>query len=71
MRQGLSVVILIAGVALGLVSYFVLSASLGTPVDESYSNPTMPYAATLFVVSICLVFLSVIVYEVFPETERA
>ncbi|MCH7738949.1 MAG: hypothetical protein IIC93_02260 [Chloroflexi bacterium] len=67
MRLGLFALTLIAGVALALVSYFVLAAPIGTPVDESFSNPRVPYAATLFVVGISLAVASVVVYEVFPD----
>ena len=69
MRESISLVILAAGVALGLVSYFALAAPLGTPSHESFANPRVPYAPTLFVIAVSLVFLSVLVYELFPGRE--
>ena len=68
MRITLSLFVLVTGVVLGLVSYFVLAAPLGTPTHEGFSNPTMPFAATLFVVSVSLVFLSPLIYELLPES---
>lgn len=67
MRIGLSLFTLTIGVVLGLVSYFILAAPLGTPTHEGFSNPRMPFAATLFVFSIALVFLSPLIYELLPE----
>ena len=63
MRILFSLLALVGGVVLGLVSYFLLSAPLGTPTNEAFSNPRMPSAPTLFVASIALVFLSPILYE--------
>jgi uncharacterized sodium:solute symporter family permease YidK len=70
MREVISVLILVVGVALGFVSYFVLAAPLGMPSHEGFANPRVPYAATLFVIAVAFVFLSVLVYELFPEGER-
>ncbi len=69
MRITLSLFTLILGVVLGLVSYFFMAAPLGTPTHEGFSNPKVPFAATIFVVSVALVFLSFLVYELFPERE--
>ena len=69
MRLTLSLFTLIFGVVLGLVSYFLLAAPLGTPTHEGFSNPQVPFAATIFVVSVALVFLSFLVYELFPDRE--
>lgn len=70
MRILLGLLILAIGAVLGFVSYFVLAAPLGTPTHEGFSNPQAPFAATLFVVAVILVFLSAIVYELFPERRR-
>ena len=67
MRLGLCALTLTAGLVLALVSYFVLAAPIGTPTNESFSNPRVPYAATLFVIGVSLVAVSVIVYEVLPD----
>ncbi len=67
MRLGLFALTLITGVVLALVSYFFLAAPIGTPTDESFSNPRVPYAATLFVAGVSLAVFSVVVYEVLPD----
>lgn len=67
MRLAFSASILVMGVVLGIVSYFVFAAPLGVPTDEGFSNPRVPFAATLFLVGVSLVFLSVLVYELFPN----
>ena len=67
MRLLATLTTLAVGVVLAVVSYFWLSAPLGQPVDESFSNPRLPFAPTLFIIGVMLVFLSAVVYEVFPE----
>lgn len=67
MRTALSLLTLVSGVALAVVSYFLLVAPLGIPTNESFSNPRVPLAPTLFILGVALVFLSALVYELFPE----
>ncbi|MFN3973964.1 MAG: hypothetical protein ACK4K2_01620 [Dehalococcoidia bacterium] len=67
MRIALTVLTLVAGVVLAVVSYFFLAAPLGQPVHEGFSNPRVPFAAGLFVLGVMLTFLSAVVYELFPE----
>jgi uncharacterized protein YacL len=67
MRITLTVLVFGIGLALGLVSYFVLAAPLGTPTNEGFSNPTVPFAATIFMAAIFLVFMSPLVYELMPD----
>jgi len=67
MRLAISLMTLAVGVVLAVVSYFLLAAPLGQPVDESFSNPRVPFAPTLFIIGVMLVFLSAVVYELFPE----
>lgn len=63
-------VLVAGGFALQLVSYFFLAAPLGIPVDESFSNPRMPFAAALFVVGVIMVFTAALVYELLPEARE-
>ncbi len=67
MRLAISLLVLVAGVVLGILSYFVFAAPLGVPTNEGFSNPRVPFAATIFLVGVSLVFLSVLVYELFPN----
>lgn len=71
MRTWLTVMTFAIGLALALISYFVFAAPLGTPTDESFSNPRVPFAATFFVIGVSLVVVSVIVYELLPERPRS
>ncbi len=71
MRTGLTLLALIGGTALAVISYFVLAAPIGTPTSESFANPRVPFAATLFVTGISLAVLSAILYEVLPEPREA
>jgi H+/Cl- antiporter ClcA len=70
MRITLTALVFFIGLALGLVSYFVMAAPLGTPTDEGFSNPTVPFAATIFILAIILVFLSPVVYELLPDSDQ-
>jgi hypothetical protein len=67
MRLGIAIAVLVAGVVLGVISYFFLAAPLGSPTDEGFSNPRVPFAATLFLIAVVLVFLSALVYELPPD----
>ncbi|MBI4220753.1 MAG: hypothetical protein HY682_11460 [Chloroflexi bacterium] len=70
MRTWLAGLTLVSGLALALVSYFIFAAPLGTPTDESFSNPRVPFAATLFVAGVSLVVASAVVYELLPDRGR-
>lgn len=67
MRKTLTFVMVLGGFALQAISYFFLSAPLGTPVNEAFSNPRVPFAAGFFVLGVMLVFIAAVVYEVLPE----
>ncbi len=67
MRVGLTLLTVTLGVALAIISYFVLAAPLGTPSNEGASNPAVSFAATLFVVGVALVFIAPVVYELLPD----
>jgi uncharacterized membrane protein required for colicin V production len=69
MRGFLTILTILAGVVLAVVSYFFMAAPLGQSTNESFSNPRIPFAATGFVIGVALVFISAIVYEVLPESD--
>ena len=67
MRQTVTFLVLIVGVALAVVSYFLLAAPLGHPSSEWYSNPRLPFAPLLFIIGVMVVFASAVVYELLPD----
>lgn len=70
-RNIVSAVIVVAGLALALVSYFVLAAPWGFPPDTvAHSNPRVPFAPAIFIVGVMLVFIAAIVYELWPSNGR-
>jgi hypothetical protein len=46
-----------------------LAAPLGIPTNETFSNPRVEYAPTLFIIGVLLVFSAAVVYELLPEKE--
>lgn len=70
MRTVWTVVLVAGGFALQVASYFFLAAPLGVPVDESFSNPRLPFAAALFVIGVIMVFTAALVYELLPDTRE-
>ncbi len=66
MRKAMFLLTLLGGLALA-VTGFMLSAPLGATTSEVISDPKLPFAPTLFVVGIMLLFLSAVVYELFPD----
>lgn len=67
MRLAATLGTLASGVALSIVSYFLLAAPLGKPTAEWYSNPRLPFAPLLFILGVMLIFLSAVVYELLPD----
>lgn len=65
MRRTLTLVFLIGGVALMVVSYFFLATPWGTTGVE-FSNPRLPFAPVLFLIGVLAALSSAIVYEVYP-----
>lgn len=63
--------LVIGGFVVQTVAYFFLSAPLGIPVNESFSNPRVEFAPTLFIIGVMVVFIAAILYEVLPEKQRA
>ena len=70
MRTALALGVFAAGAALAIVAYFGMGAPLGSPVDESFSNPRVPFAATFFVAGVSLALVSLVLYEVLPEQRK-
>lgn len=57
---------LLAGLALVVIG-FSLVAPIGATTSEVISNPRLPFAPTIFVLGIALVFASAVVYELFSD----
>lgn len=66
-RTLLFLLTLVLGLGLAVVSYFFLAAPLGVSADESFSNPRLPFAASLFILGVVITFLSAVVYELIPD----
>lgn len=62
MRLIVSLLVLVAGLVMAPVSYFVLGG---------FHSPNVEFAAAAFILSIMLVFISAVVYEVMPGGEAA
>ncbi|MHA2428906.1 MAG: hypothetical protein ACXADB_12860 [Candidatus Hermodarchaeia archaeon] len=69
MRTVIASIMVIGGFVLQAVSYFFLAAPLGIPTNETFSNPRVQYAPTLFIIGVLLVFSAAVVYELLPEKE--
>lgn len=69
-RTVLTILMIIGGFALQAVSYFLLAAPLGIPTSPAFSNPRLPFAPTLFILGVMLVFLAAVVYELLPESKN-
>lgn len=66
MRKAMFLLTLLGGLALA-VTGFMLSAPLGPTTSSVISDPKLPFAPALFVLGIILLFLSAVVYELFPD----
>lgn len=69
MRRTITVVMILGGLALMVLSYFFLATPWGSS-RVSDSNPRVPFAATLFVVGVVAVFLSAVLYELLPDRRK-
>ncbi len=65
-RRTITTTILTLGIVLVVVSYFFLSAPLGSSGIDN-SNPRMQFAPALLVFGVILSFTSAIVYELLPD----
>ncbi len=70
-RALVALMVLAAGVAIMIVSYFLLAAPWGFPPEsEDLSNPRVVFAPLIFIVGVMMAFAAAIVYELWPERRR-
>lgn len=67
LRTFLTWMMVIVGFAVQAVSFLLLSAPMGRPVGPEFSSPRLPFAPTLFILGVLLVFLAAVVYELIPD----
>jgi drug/metabolite transporter (DMT)-like permease len=68
MRKALTVGMIIAGVALMVLSYMSLAAPWGNSTVAN-SNPRLQFAPAFFVLGVVLAFGSALVYEMLPDRD--
>jgi len=68
-RRTITLLMIVVGLALMVVSYFFLAAPWGAD-DVAHSNPILQFAPALFVLGVLLVFSAAVVYEVLPDREE-
>jgi drug/metabolite transporter (DMT)-like permease len=66
MRRALTIGMVVAGVALMVISYFGLTAPWGAE-SVANSDPRLPFAPLLFVIGVMMAFGSALVYEMLPD----
>jgi nitrate/nitrite transporter NarK len=66
MRKGLTIGMIVVGIALMVISYFGLTAPWGAR-SVANSNPRMQFAPLVFVVGVMMTFGSALVYEMLPD----
>lgn len=67
-RAVVSVSTAVAGVIIAVGSYFLLAAPWGfPPASIRHSDPRLPFAPTLVVLGVVLVFLAAVIYELWPD----
>ena len=65
-RSWIAVLMIVVGLGLGAISYFVLAAPWVTSGVPSGDAP-LPGAPAVFIAGVVLVFLAAVVYELLPE----
>ncbi len=65
MRNVVFVLTILIGLALAVAGFF-LAAPIGPTVDPVYSNPRVLFAPAMFPLGVMIVFVSAVVYELFP-----
>ncbi len=66
MRKGLTIGMIVVGIALMAISYFGLTAPWGAE-SVANSEPRMQFAPLVFVLGVMMAFGSALVYEMFPD----
>ena len=69
MRKGLTVGMIVVGIALMAISYFGLTAPWGNE-GVANSEPRLQFAPLVFVVGVMMTFGSALVYEMLPERDQ-
>lgn len=69
MRNTVTLSMLVGGVLLSIISYFIFAAPIGPQTGEEFSNPRVEFAATFFVIGVAVAMASAVVYELLPESE--
>lgn len=70
-RTILTLAMIVGGLAIMIVSYFLWAAPWGfPPSSEEHSNPRIEFAPAWFVLGVVLVFMSAVVYELLPDKEK-
>ena len=68
MRKAMALLTLLVGLALTVVG-FMLSAPFGSLDSPAIADPRLPFAPTLFVLGVMLLFFSAVVYELYPDKD--
>jgi len=66
-RTILTLFLVVLGFAIQAVSFFLLATPIGELSSEAFSNPRVPFAATIYIGGVLLVFLAAVVYELIPD----
>ena len=69
MRKNMFILTLLVGLALAVIG-FLMSAPVGPTLSPVVSNPRLPFAPTLFILGIVVVFASAVVYELVPDKKE-
>ncbi|MDH3753702.1 MAG: hypothetical protein OEU32_07500 [Acidimicrobiia bacterium] len=69
-RRTLTLLCLLTGLGLIVVSYFFLTAPWGSD-RVGNSNPRLEYAPLLTVLGVILTFASAVVYELLPDKDKS
>jgi len=68
MRRILTILMIISGFAIQIISYFLFAAPWHVHTGPVVSTETMfPFAPLIFIIGVMLVFLSAVVYELLPD----
>jgi drug/metabolite transporter (DMT)-like permease len=68
MRKGLTIGMIVLGIALMAISYFGLNAPWGAE-RVANSEPRMQFAPLVFVLGVMMAFGSALVYEMLPDKD--
>ena len=69
MRNTVTLIMLVGGIVLSIISYFLFAAPLGAQTGPEFSSPRVDFAATFFVIGVAIAMASAVAYEVLPESD--